>query len=447
MTFSSCLMYAKKIFFSKSQSSDSGIGKRSLTGAIACIGISLVPMVALLVVTNGMVQGMTSRMINLFSRDISVSVYKNSMYLTSYENFILASKKLADIQGVEKVFPEVRGMALAAGENYRSGAFVRGIPQDTFFADKNFSLLFKVVEGRLDLPDFRTAVIGEKISEQLGVHVGDNIKIISMNTAGKRFVPKVAQFKVGGIISSGYQELDSLWVFIPIEAAFNSLAKSSCEFVVGIETENSFSEELSFIAERVQTFTFQDEGFADSRVETWKEVNASELENFASTKALLVVIMVMIVIVASISVSSSVLIIVMERKKEIALLKCVGASPNGIAISFVLTGASIGLAGILIGIPIGLLISVNINEIIGAIESFVNFFEKLSLAFSFGDSHEITKFHLLDPAYYLQDIPIEITIKEIAAVILCTLLLSALVSLIPSVKAGKEKPIDTLRKM
>ena len=447
MTFSSCLMYAKKIFFSKSQSSDSGIGKRSLTGAIACIGISLVPMVALLVVTNGMVQGMTSRMINLFSRDISVSVYKNSMYLTSYENFILASKKLADIQGVEKVFPEVRGMALAAGENYRSGAFVRGIPQDTFFADKNFSLLFKVVEGRLDLPDFRTAVIGEKISEQLGVHVGDNIKIISMNTAGKRFVPKVAQFKVGGIISSGYQELDSLWVFIPIEAAFNSLAKSSCEFVVGIETENSFSEELSFIAERVQTFTFQDEGFADSRVETWKEVNASELENFASTKALLVVIMVMIVIVASISVSSSVLIIVMERKKEIALLKCVGASPNGIAISFVLTGASIGLAGILIGIPIGLLISVNINEIIGAIESFVNFFEKLSLAFSFGDSHEITKFHLLDPAYYLQDIPIEIPIKEIAAVILCTLLLSALVSLIPSVKAGKEKPIDTLRKM
>ena len=447
MTFSSCLMYAKKIFFSKSQSSDSGIGKRSLTGAIACIGISLVPMVVLLVVTNVMVQGMTSRMINLFSRDISVSVYKNSMYLTSYENFILASKKLADIQGVEKVFPEVRGMALAAGENYRSGAFVRGIPQDTFFADKNFSLLFKVVEGRLDLPDFRTAVIGEKISEQLGVHVGDNIKIISMNTAGKRFVPKVAQFKVGGIISSGYQELDSLWVFIPIEAAFNSLAKSSCEFVVGIETENSFSEELSFIAERVQTFTFQDEGFADSRVETWKEVNASELENFASTKALLVVIMVMIVIVASISVSSSVLIIVMERKKEIALLKCVGASPNGIAISFVLTGASIGLAGILIGIPIGLLISVNINEIIGAIESFVNFFEKLSLAFSFGDSHEITKFHLLDPAYYLQDIPIEIPIKEIAAVILCTLLLSALVSLIPSVKAGKEKPIDTLRKM
>ena len=143
MTFTSCLMYAKKIFFSKSQSSDSGIGKRSLTGAIACIGISLVPMVVLLVVTNGMVQGMTSRMINLFSRDISVSVYKNSMYLSSCKNFILASEKIADIQGVEKVFPEVRGMALAAGQNYRSGAFVRGVPQGTFLTDKNFSSLFK----------------------------------------------------------------------------------------------------------------------------------------------------------------------------------------------------------------------------------------------------------------------------------------------------------------
>ena len=447
MTFSSCLLYAKKIFFSKPHGSDFGIGKRSLIGSIACIGISLVPMVVLLVVTNGMVQGMTSRMIKLFSQDILVSVYKNSMYLSSCKNFILASEKFSDIQGVKKVFPEVRGMALAAGQNYRSGAFVRGVSKDIFFTDKSFSSLFKVVEGSVDLPDFRTAVIGEKISEQLGVHVGDVIKIISMNTAGKRFVPKVAQFKVGGIISSGYQELDALWVFIPIEAAFDSLAKSSCEFVVGIETENSFSEELSSIAECVQVFASQDEGFSDSSVETWKEVNASELENFDSTKALLVVIMVMIVIVASISVSSSVLIIVMERKKEIALLKCVGASPNGIALSFVLTGAFIGFAGILIGVPIGLLISVNINGIISAIESCVNFFEKLSLAFSFGDSHEIAKFHLLDPAYYLQNIPIEIPVKEIVAVILCTLLLSALVSLIPSVKAGKEKPIDTLRKM
>lgn len=443
MTFSSCLMYAKKIFFSKPQKSDSGIGKRSLSGAVACIGISLVPMVVLLVVTNGMVHGMTRRMIKLFSQDISISVYKNSMYLASYENYISASKKIAGVQGVEKVFPEVRGIALAAGQNYRSGAFVRGVPRDAFFSDENFSSLFKIIEGGTEFPNLRTAVIGEKISEQLGVHVGDNIKIITMNKTKGKFIPRVSQFKVGGIISSGYQELDALWVFIPIEAAFNFLAKSSCEFVIGVETENSFSDSLSSVAERLQTFSFQDEGFSDSRVETWKEVNEAELENFASTKALLVVIMIMIVVVASISVSSSVLIIVMERKKEIALLKCVGASPAGIAFSFVLTGASIGLAGILIGIPVGLLISVNINEIIAAIESCVNFFER----FSIGGSHEFAGFHLLDPAYYLQDIPVEIPVKEIVAVALCTLFLSALVSLIPSVKAGKEKPIDTLRKM
>lgn len=108
-------------------------------------------------------------------------------------------------------------MALAAGENYRSGAFVRGIPQDTFFADKNFSSLFKVVEGRLDLPDFRTAVIGEKNFRAAWSSCWRQYKIISMNTAGKRFVPKVAQLKVGGIISSGYQELDSLWVLFQLK--------------------------------------------------------------------------------------------------------------------------------------------------------------------------------------------------------------------------------------
>ncbi|MGN0730202.1 ABC transporter permease [Treponema sp.] len=445
MNLQACLLYSRKLFFSRARDRDSSMGRRSLAGAVACVGISLVPLVVLLVVSNGMVQGMTSRMIKLFSQDIQVSVFRDSAYLNSCTDFSEMAESFLDVQGVKAVFPEVRGMALAAGKNYRSGAFVRGIPQDLFLTNSSFSSLFKVVEGSTRLTE-RTAVIGEKISEQLGLHVGDNIKIITVNTAGKRFIPKVAQFTVGGIISSGYQALDALWVFVPIDSAFALLSKSSLGFFVGIETEDSFSSQLSSITENVGRFVSFDDELDGSEVLTWKQVNESELENFASTKALLVVIMVMIVIVASINVSSSVLIIAMERKKEIALLKCIGGSPGGISFSFVLTGMLIGLAGVLIGIPCGLLISMNINEIIGGIEQLVNFIENFSSYFSSGNV-SAGKFHLLDPAYYLQEIPVKIPGKELTAVAVCAVALSTLVSLIPSVKAGREKPIDTLRKV
>ncbi len=447
MTFSSCLLYAKKIVFSKTiQGTESSYGKRSLIGAILCIGISLVPLITSLVVSSCMMNGIVERMINLYSHDISISLYKNSTYTKSYENFILAQEKLSQVSGVNKVFPEVRSMALAAGTNYRSGALVRGIPSNLFSENKKFSSLFKKIEGDFNFVGGKNAVIGEKIAEQLNLHVGDSIKLISLNSNNKQVIPKVAIFNVSGIVSSGYQELDALWVFIPLEEAFSSIAKSSSEFLLGIETANPFSDELFFVEDNIRMFALQDEHFANSQIATWQEINEAELENLSSTKALLLVVMAMIVIVAIINVSSSIVMIVMERKKEIALLKCVGASSIGITISFVLTGLLASFGGIIFGSILGILFSININRIIRFIEIIVAFIEHITTLVSFGKI-QFEQFHLLDPAYYLQEIPVKIPITEIIIISIITLLLATLVSLIPALKAGNEKPIDTLRKM
>ena len=103
-----------------------------------------------------------------------------------------------------------------------------------------------------------------------------------------------------------------------------------------------------------------------------------------------------------------------------------------------MTGLSCGIAGILIGVPLGLIFSVFSNQIINFIDNFVSFVLKIFHGSSF---------HLMDPAFYLQNIPIQIPVSQIVMIITGVLLLSLIVSYFPARKAGKEKPLDILRKV
>ena len=178
---------------------------------------------------------------------------------------------------------------------------------------------------------------------------------------------------------------------------------------------------------------------------SWDKINASQYENFASTKLLLMVIMLLIVLVASVNISSALIMLVMERKKEIAILKSLGGSAGGISLAFLIVGVLCGLGGVLIGLPIGLLCAVNCNYIINLAEKALNFFSKFVYLLKGVDSYSTIR--LLDPAYYLQNIPISIPLRELFLISAGTLVLSLFASSFPAVKAGQEKPIDTLRKI
>ena len=156
--------------------------------------------------------------------------------------------------------------------------------------------------------------------------------------------------------------------------------------------------------------------------------------------------MILIVLVATVNISSALVMIVMERSREIGILKTMGASSSGIRAAFIITGGAAGFAGVLTGIPLGLLAAVNINSIIPAFEKLLNF---ISMAFHFlfeGGSSSYETFRLLDPAFYIQKIDIHIPFPELFLIALSAVLLSLLVSIIPSGRAGREKIMDTLRK-
>ena len=168
MSLSYSLKFAKSLIFPKSEKKS--IARKSLFGAVLCIGLSIVPLVVVTSVTNGMIDGMTQRIIGLSSSHIQAYVAPNISRVQNVESFIEYARTAADCRGVTAVYPEIEISALAAGKNGRSGIEIRAVEKDVFVKNQSFAKLFQVVEGELEPfinPDAKEkrapAVIGKKM--------------------------------------------------------------------------------------------------------------------------------------------------------------------------------------------------------------------------------------------------------------------------------------------
>lgn len=419
--------------------------RKSLYGAIAGIGISLVPLVTVLVVSDGMIGGISERIIELSTSHIRVTDYAGNVGDLSSLEALSSDILKTDLTGrIVYSQPERQGLALAVGKTGRSGATLRSVLPAYFTAKGNASWLFTVSEGvlALDTPD--SALIGEKLASDIGLHAGDRFRILTMNVAPNgKTIPKFSSFVVRGIISSGYQELDALWVFIPLEKGFSILSGESSSTFVNVKTVDSG---YGLDAVKYSLRRSLPNGYV---INTWSELNPGEFQSFNTTRMLLVFIMLLIVLIASVNVSSALVMLVMERRQEIAIMKSTGATPEGITLAFVFAGFLTGLGGVAIGIPVGILCAVNVNALFSATETVINaiavFFRILSGTAVNGDILA-SRIRLLDPAYYLQSIPVRLDVRELFVITAGTLCLSILVSLLPALRAGREKPLDTIRK-
>lgn len=452
MTIKSSLMFAKSLIFPKTEKKSSA--RRSLFGAFICIGLSIVPLVVVLSVASGMIDGMTERIIGLSSNHLQAYVASNILQVKSADSFKKYAEDFKKLEGIKAVYPEIDISALAAANSYRTGAQIRALDSSVFTSNHFFKDLFTVEEGSLDeysvlsknaseaSSNLKCAVIGQKLSEILSVHPGDTIRIITTKSSDSKISPKLTSFKVCAVISSGYQELDALWVFIPLEAAYEHLSLSNASYTVMIETPDAFSSDLV----RMQQDLKKLPGGRYANFYRWDQIHSAEFQNFSSTKVMLVFIMMLIVLVASVNVSSAIVMLVMERRKEIAILKSIGATPKGITLSFLITGMTCGCGGVLVGLPAGILASLNANSILAFLEKLINGIKKIFYIIQGVPASEITSIKLMDPAYYLQNIPVSLPFAQLFLIAASTILLSLIVSIIPSVKAGKEKPLNILRK-
>jgi lipoprotein-releasing system permease protein len=172
-------------------------------------------------------------------------------------------------------------------------------------------------------------------------------------------------------------------------------------------------------------------------VYTWKDLQHSQYSSYESTRQMLLFIMALIVLVAAVNVSSATSMRVIERQRDIAVLKAFGTSPALTRRIFLWSSFLTGITGALLGIAFGLAIGIFINPLIHGLERVFGFFSTL---FHGGEVK------ILDPGYYLENIPLVIDWKAVLVIGIGTVLSSMLASYVPARRAGSIPPMEILRK-
>ncbi|MBQ5781397.1 MAG: ABC transporter permease [Spirochaetaceae bacterium] len=423
MKFLTILSIALRCLFPKSHQKRTE-AEKSLLGALFAVGISIVPLVVVMNVSEGMISGISQRLIELSGLHMQVMPYFEGNIDAAIRDFEILKEGLEKIPGVTGAYSEVNCIALAAGKKARNGISLRGL-DEALLQRENFRSLLKITEGELAFPEKNSVILAHSLAEKIGASVNDKIRVITLSAKDGKVLPKISLFKVSGIITCGYNELDSLWALVSLENALSLARSGGFSPYLTIACENAFSRdfpEIRKLAEGILPVGYH--------LATWDEVHSTEFENFRSTKILLLLITVLIILVASINISSALIMLITERQKEIGILKSCGTSSKDILLIFLFVGLLTGFFGLAVGIPLGIIIAKNANFLITFTERIINVF---------GDVH------LLDPTYYLRDFSVEVSPVLIIQVIAGVIVLVTIVSLFPALRAAKKKPVKMLR--
>jgi len=406
-------------------------GGRYLRGAAAGIAVSLVPIIVTLIVADGMIRGITDRYLELGTGHLQVFSMFNFDDNENFNSDGYLAETIKVMDGVRGVWPEMRSMGVITGPNGKTGVTIRAI-EPSFWEEHGSVEYLKITDGKNKPETDRDICLGESLASNIGVQPGDTVRLMTVGTSEQgRTIPKIAAFRVAGIVSSGYNELDALWCIISWEGRQRILSsgQSSASMIIKIDDPYKNAENFSWML-----YNELDGGY---NIYTWKELLYSQYSSYESTRQLLLFIMALIVLVAAVNVSSATSMLAIERQRDIAVLKVTGSSVRGVAVVFLWGSFLTGLAGAIIGIVIGLLIGVNINLLLHSLEKLLSFF---SVLFKGGEVR------ILDPGFYLETIPVMVDWTMVVLIGCFTIICSVLASWIPAHRAGKLKPMELLRK-
>ncbi|MCL2265605.1 MAG: ABC transporter permease [Treponema sp.] len=400
-------------------------GVRYLRGAASGIAVSLVPIIVTLIVADGMIKGITDRYLELGTGHLQIFDHLNQDEAEDIKD------KINGIDGIRGVWQELRGVGVIAGKGGKTGITVRSV-ESSFWDDPASISMLKIIDGSGKPETERDIVLGETLAENIGVRAGDTVRLMTLRTNEEgRFIPRTASFTVKGILSCGYNELDALWCITSHEGGLRILSSEQSSASLIVKVDDPYRKVDYYLFE---LFNKLENTYG---IYTWKELLRSQYSSYETTRQLLLFIMALIVIVAAVNVSSATSMLVIERQRDIAVLKVTGASVKGVTDIFIWGSFLTGLTGGIIGITLGLLIGININFLIRSLEKLLTFFSGIF------NGAEVK---ILDPGFYLETIPIIIDWNAVLLILLFAVFCSVLASLIPALKAGKLKPMELLRK-
>ena len=390
------------------------------TVSVLGVVLGVAALTVVLSVTSGFQQAFRAKVLGV---NAHVIIMKNTADFSEYRKI---EKMAANIDPrVVAVQPFIFvEMLVTRGKGELSGVAIKGVdPEKT----KGVLDLHKhMIEGSVEVLKDRASdgspapiILGQVLAKKLKANIGDEVTVVAplsnvdvASWTSKGEAPKSRKFVIRGMFYSGFDEYDRRLMYVNLAEAQELLGQG--DQVMGVEMKVSYVEAAKPIAKMID----EKLGGSPYVVQDWFELNKNLFSALTMQKVVLVIFLTLIIAVATFNMISALTMMVIDKTREIAILKSMGATSGGVLRTFMVVGMAIASVGTLFGLGIGL--------------TFCEVLKRYNFR--------------LDPKVYLIDsLPITVHLTEVLIVGAITMIIGAIATVFPSAKAGSLLPVDGLR--
>ncbi len=379
--------------------------------SIAAITLGVMALIVVLSVMSGFHQDLRNKILGVNAHIVVLN------FTGGISNYELLMSKIENFQGVTGAAPFVMGQVMLTTGKQAHGVYLRGV--DPRHEEKVSIIKKKIKEGSFDALSQSQGptppiLIGSELAAMLGIFPGEKIRVISpvMKPGPMGLIPKVREFRVVGIFEIGMFEYDANLAITTLKAAQEFFGMGN--EVTGIEVRIKDI----FRAPQMRQQLTRSLG-RNYYARDWIQMNRTLFSALKLEKFAMFVILTLIVLVAAFNIVSTLVMNVIEKEREIAILKAMGATNGSIMAVFVVQGLIIGL----IGTALGALGGYGLGYLIG--------------------HYQLIK--LPGDVYYLSYLPVKMKLFDFVAVCTASMLISLMATIYPARQAAKLNPVEPLR--
>jgi len=390
----------------------------SFISFISIIGIALgvTALITVLSVMNGFEKELRERILGMASH---ATISALSGPLQNWDQVAADADRHPDVIGAA---PYIEGQAMLVNGRLVSGVLIRGVLPDSepLVSEVNQRMVSGELEA-LHSGDFGI-VLGRELAQFLGAYRGDRVTLItpeaSVTPAG--VLPRMRRFTVVGVYEVGMYEYDRTMAFMHIGDAARLFRQGDGVTGVRLRLQDMFE------ARRVARELAAQNG-NELWVSDWTRKHANFFRAVQTEKTVMFVILALIVAVAAFNIVSTLVMVVTDKQADIAILRTLGASPRSILWIFLIQGGALGVLGPLLGVVGGVTLSLNVTNLVPALESLLGI-----------------KF-LSPDVYYISDLPSDMHLVDVLHIAALSFGLTLAATIYPARRAARTDPAEALR--